>query len=208
MTGARARTGLCVIVVAALLASPEAFCDKKWKKEQSCKGIAIWSRDVEGSSYVATKAVATFAATTGEVWDFLSDAKNLKKVSPNLAEIRDLGSCGTNCRYVYQRIHHPLIKDRHCVLEVRWEVIEKDGLSTYRRETRATKAKKPPVSGPLLVETMSGTWVLAPAGDGKRTRMTRTSHLDIGGNVPPGIFNAGAVKNTFRFMEKVKRSFE
>jgi len=201
------RIAVCMLAVAAVLAPGESAGGAGWEKKHSEKGITVWARDVDGSPNVETKVVSKISATTDEVWAFLDDTKNLKKVAPAIVELRDLGSCGERCRYVYQRIHRPPIKDRHWVLEVRWSVNETDGLRTYRRWTKVTKKKSPPVTGPVLVERMSGSWLLKPVEGGSSTRMTRISHLEIGGNVPAALFNGGAVKNAFRFMGRLRDAF-
>lgn len=196
-----------VIVAAALLVPPESSGGTGWEKKHAKKGVTVWARDVDGSPNVETKVVAKIAATTDEVWDYLNDPDNLKTVAPAIKEYRDLGSCGERCKYVYQRIHRPPINDRHWVLKVRWSVQEKDGLRTYRRWTKATRKKSPPVTGPMLLEKVSGSWVIRPVDGGDATRMTRLSHLEIGGGVPAILFNGGAVKNAYKFMLRLKNVF-
>jgi hypothetical protein len=176
----------------------------KWKKHGSKNGVVVFVKEVEGSDVPRVRGKTVVDASTDEVWEGLS--KILKK-SKGVKKIKVLGTCGEGCRFVYQRLGHPLIKDRHYVLEMRESVSEQDGLRTYRRSWKKTAKKPLPGSSALEVEKVSGSWKLVPVDAGARTRITYINHMDLGGSVPDGLFSKGFVENAYKLLGKLRKSF-
>jgi len=197
-----------VLVLAPIALSGREVCAAKaWEKQFTREGVTVWARDVDGSPNPETKAVTRIDASTDDLWTWLNEEETLYELQPTLVDYRVLGTCGDGCTYVYQRFHRPPIRDRHYVLEVRWKKTVEDGLATYRRWTKTTGAVSPPVQGPLLIEHMKGSWAIRPVDGGARSKMTVLSHLEIGGKVPPAIFNPGAIKNAFKFLRRIREAF-
>jgi len=179
----------------------------EWKKDGSKGGVTVYTKEVEGSKILQVKGVATIDAPTTDVWDHLVDRKKFLEAMPDVVESKDIGSCGDDCAYYYQKLHHPPLKDRHYVLKVKWKITEdEDGNKTYKRSWNATKAKKPPESGPMLLDKCKGYWKLVPKDGGEKTRITYVNHIEMGGKVPVLLVNNGAVSNAYEFLKNLKKA--
>ena len=173
----------------------------KWTKEGTKAGVTVYTSPVEGSDVPRVKAVTTLDATTDEVWEVFNSVLSKSK---GVKEIKKLGSCGDGCEYIYQRLGHALIKDRHYVLKMKSTITEKNGMRTYKRIWHKTDEKKPIGSGAIPIEKISGSWTLAPVDEGRATRITYTNHMDLGGSVPAALFSAGFVENAFKILSSFR----
>lgn len=195
------------VLLAAGLAGAE---DEKWEKDGTKNGVTVWTRSVAGSEIKEIKAVGTITASTDDVWKHLIESKTFLKVMPDVVASKEVGTCGDNCAYFYQKLHHPPLKDRHYILKINWEIKTDDkGFKTYKRWWKATKEKSPSDPGAaLLLEKMSGSWNLVPADDGKSTKLTYRNHVEMGGVVPIALVNPAAVSNAYVFMKNLKKAFK
>jgi hypothetical protein len=200
---------LRVVLVAALLLPAAAAAGEKWQKDGVKGGVSVYTREVAGSEIKEIKAVAIIDTTTEKVWEHLVTSKTFVATMPDVIKSQKLEDCGENCGYWYQVLKHPPIKDRHYVLKVQWQVNEnEDGTRSYRRWWKVTTDVKPPASGMLLVEKVSGAWNLAPVEGGKKTRITYRNHIEMGGSVPTALVNSGAVSNGYKFLQNLKKVFK
>lgn len=195
---------MAAIIPVVLVPSLARDAQAKWVKEGTKKGVTVYSTDVQGSDIKKVKAITTVNATSDEVWAYLPEALSKSKSSGLTA--KHLGKCGDNCEYIYQRIHHPLIKDRAYVLKFTWKVTEKDGLKTYRRCWRMASGKK--AQGGIAPEKVQGSWTFRPVGDGSRTRVVFVSHMDLGHGVPAMLFNPGAIKKAYKMLGGFRKAFK
>ncbi len=189
------------LALAAMSAATDAGA---WEKHGTEKGVTVYTAGVEGSDVPRVKAVTTLDATTDEVWERLGEVLGKTK---GLKQIKRLGTCGENCEYVYQRMGHPLIKDRHWVVKMKWTATGDDGTRTYRKTWKKTDEMDVIGTGALPVEHLSGSWTLAPAGDGSRTRITYVNHMDLGGNVPAALFGKGFIECAYTLLGKFRAAF-
>ena len=172
-----------------------------WKKAKSKAGVVIYTREKEGSQYLEVKGTGTVDATPDEVFAFLSDMGNYKKLSPSLKEAKDLGSCGEGCRYIYERVGQWPVTDRHWVFEQR--VVEK-GEGSWVFSWKVSGKKKPEGEGAIAVTEHTGSWTVSPA-DGK-TRVVYRNHIEMGGDIPVDFVNNGSVKGALDFYINLRKS--
>jgi carbon monoxide dehydrogenase subunit G len=198
---------LVLVVLAALAAGAAALAaEGKWEKDGTKDGVTVYTRAVEGSEVKEVKSIATINAPTDRVWDHLITSETFVKSMPDVIKSKKIGDCGETCGYWYQVLRHPPIKDRHYVLKVQWEITDNDdGTKSYRRWWKVTTAVKPPASGMLLVEKVSGAWNLKPKDGGKKTLITYRNHIEMGGKVPIMLVNSGALANAYKFLQNLKK---
>jgi hypothetical protein len=192
-----------ILITATLITAAAPSHAAKWEKDGSKAGVTVYKRSVEGSKIPQVKAVTTVDASTDEVWEYLSTG--LKK-SKKVKVAKNLGSCGANCKYVYHRLTHPLIKDRHYVIKMKWSVTGAEGQRTYKRTWKKTNEKKVESKGSMLVEKISGSWHVKPIEGGTKTRLTYVNHMDLGGSVPSGMFSNGFIKQTYKILKRIRKA--
>lgn len=193
---------ITTIMLVMLILPPRVVdAGTSWTKHGHKSGISVSTAAVEGSSVPRVRAVMTIDAGPDEVWNTITGSKIKMK---GLKEKKHLGSCDDDCEYVYFRMGHPLIKDRHYVVKLRSTVTEKDGSTWYRRTWVKTDDMGTVGSGALTVEKISGSWTLKPIDGGKRTRLVYTNHIDLGGNVPASLFSKGFIDNAYKLLTKIR----
>jgi len=187
-----------VLLVAASLCVNVSAAEKvKWEKHGYKKGVTVYTMPVKDSLIPRVKAVTKIEATTDAVWDHIIDPETHEK---GFAAFKELGPCGKNCTYIYQRITHPLMKDRHYVIKMRNKIIEKDGLRTYRRWWRKTDEKPVEKADAIVADSISGAWILQPLDGGRSTRLTMLNHMDLGGKISKKLFAMGFVKSHYKIL--------
>lgn len=174
-----------------------------WEKHGHKDGVTVYTTDVEGSDVPMVRAVASIDASTDDVWSHLITMKS----GHGLKVKKKLGACSDTCDLYYMRLGHPFIKDRHFVVKMKWSITEKDGLRTYKRTWNKTSDENLPESNAMTVEMVKGSWTLKPASEGTRTRLSYVSHLDLGGNVPPGLFSTGFIKKSYAIVSSIRETF-
>ncbi len=176
----------------------------KWEKHGCKKGVTVYTKPVEGSLIPRVKAVTRIKATTDAVWEHINDPETREK---GFVVFKELGSCGKDCTYIYQRVAHPLMKDRHYVIKMRNKIVEKDGLRTYRRWWKKTDEKDVEQADAILADDISGAWILQPLDGGKSTRLTMLNHMDLGGKISKKMFAMGFVKSHYKILSKHLQAF-
>ncbi len=184
-----------------LVATPVCLAgEAKWEKAKEKKGVTVWTRPVEGSPYLDVKGTGSVDATLSEVFEFLDDPQNMKKLSGSVKEVKALGSCGEGCTYIYERVGQKPVQDRHYVLEMRHEA---KGEGTCRFWWKVSKKKKPQGTGAVEVTKHDGSWHISEK-DGK-TRIVYRNYMDVGGNIPVAFANMGVVNGAIDFFVNLRK---
>jgi uncharacterized protein (DUF2235 family) len=205
MQGMR-RTAIYILFSAAALAGilhAVGAAETKWEKNGVKDGVTLYTTRVEGSDVVQVKAVTVVDAPAEEVWEFLPQVETLVEF---LVANEKLGDCGESCAYFYQRLHHPLIKDRHYVLKTQWKTWECNGAKVYKRWWQQTDEKSTRGADAVLVKRVSGQWIVRPTKDGSKTRLQLINHIDMGGLVPVLLLNTGVISNTYKLLKKIRKA--
>jgi hypothetical protein len=200
MTMSKKQVILGAAIIAAGIAGRGAAASV-WKEHGSKNGVTVFTAPVEGSDVPRVKGIVTIGATTDEVWSALISGKVKNK---GLKQYKKLGKCGEGCEYVYHRLGHALIKDRHYIIKIETRVKENDGRRSYVRSWSKAVGMSLPGSGAMEVEKVSGSWTLTPVAGGGKTRLVYVNHMDLGGSVPAGLFATGFVESAYKILAKIR----
>jgi len=191
-------------LAAFLLVIPALFAAGKWQKVLSKKGITVWTRSVEGSDIKEARGSTVVNLAPRKLFDAMADPEKMSKVVPDVVDSREIGTCGENCTYVYERMHHPPLKDRHYVIKVQWKEEETpDGVKLTQWWTKA-RDKKPPVEGMQMVD-LYGSYVYAPKAGGKKTAFTYTYFVDPGGVAIAFFVNMSLAESTYGILKNLRK---
>ena len=178
----------------------------QWEHELTKAGIKVWSRSVEGSHFKEIKAVAWVPAPPSKIFEGLQERKNLLKVMKFMTESKDLGSCGTNCKYVYQAFQKKPIKTRHVVIKVQWEESGDDEASKVIKQWWTKAKNKKPEGNGVEMAGASGSWHLKSSAGGTKTKVTTISYVDPGHVTPFAYFvNQGGNEIAWDFLDNLRK---
>ncbi|MBW2263757.1 MAG: hypothetical protein JRG91_17485 [Deltaproteobacteria bacterium] len=96
-------SGLVLLTVMCLAGHASAGEKVKWKKHGYKKGVTVYTKPVEGSKIPRVKGVTKLGATTDEVWEHINDPETRKR---GFEVFKELGPCGKDCTYIYQKVSH------------------------------------------------------------------------------------------------------
>jgi hypothetical protein len=189
---------------ALLFIAPLLLSAGKWKKELSKENITVWTRSVEGSDIREARGQTIINLEPRKLFLAMEDRDKFSKVVTDIVEWKDLGSCGENCTYVYEKMHHPPLKDRVYVIKVQWEEEETSKGVKIRQWWEKAKDKKPPGEGVEMVE-LYGSYLFEPAGGGKKTKFTYTYFVDPGGVAIAFFVNKSLAGSTFNILKALRK---
>ncbi|MBN2719304.1 MAG: hypothetical protein JXX14_25870 [Deltaproteobacteria bacterium] len=190
------------LATAALVLVSDVNAKGKWERHGKEEGISVFTTNHPKSEVPEVKAVTTINAPTPRVWEYVTETIKID----GLKEHNTIDSCGNGCDYVYVRLGNWMIKDRHYVVKVNWQVTDVDGYPQYVRRWTKTNERKPVNPKGIPVRNVQGSWTLTPIDGGKRTRITYINHLDLGGSVPPSLFSRGFVSNAYDILKNIRNN--
>jgi ribosome-associated toxin RatA of RatAB toxin-antitoxin module len=176
---------LLVLTLASVVASTSLATDT-WRQAGTHDGVAIETRDVEGSSVHELRATSHVPVPPTAVLATLWRHDEYTRFVPYLTRLDVLRDDG-DTRLLYEQLHIPIVKDRDVVLRVTRHVDQASGVCDVT--TLAVPGEGPPTTDAFVrVQTSAGRWHLEPAADGG-TDVTYTIRTDVGGFVPGWIAN-------------------
>jgi hypothetical protein len=179
----------------------------QWKYEFSREGITIWSKSVKDSEFREIKGYVCIPVDADRLWKGLNDYKKFMKIMTFVTELKDLESCGPNCKYVYQAFHKKPVKPRHFIVEMRWEESGDDAASKVIKQWWKKAKNKKPKGDLVEVNWTYGSWVLEAAAGGKKTKFTSSSYMDPGGVADfPFFVNKGGKQITWDFLSNLRKA--
>lgn len=178
----------------------------QWEHELTKGGIKVWSRDVEGSYFKEIKAVGWVPAPPTRIFEGLQERKKLLKVMKFMTDSKELGSCGTNCKYVYQAFQKKPIKTRHVVIKVQWEESGDDEASKVIKQWWTKAKNKKPEGNGVEMHAAHGSWHLVASAGGTKTKVTTISYVDPGHVTPFAYFvNQGGNEIAWDFLDNLRK---
>jgi hypothetical protein len=184
--------------------APLLFSAGKWKKEISKEDITVWTRGVEGSAIREARGRTVIDLQPTKLFLGMEDRDKFSKVVTDIVEWKELESCGERCIYVYEKMHHPPLKDRVYVIKVQWEEEETAKGTRIRQWWEKAGDKKPPGEGVEMVE-LYGSYLFEPAAGGKKTKFTYTYFVDPGGAALAFFVNKSLAGSTFDILKALRK---
>ncbi len=170
----------------ALVSARALAEDPPWISRGVHDGVAVYSRNLEGSPIKEVKAEATIASPPASVWAVIQDVAAYPKIMPYTQEARILEAEAKTVD-VYIRLALPIVKNRDYTVRRTIEHLPSDGGGLYRLSWRAVNdhPKAPPPSPQYLrLTTVSGYYELTPEQGGAATHIVYVVHTDPASPLP------------------------
>jgi hypothetical protein len=185
MTRHHLRFALACGALALALAAIEGFATEPvWvHAKQTSDGIAIFTREIPGTTVRAVRATLTVATSPLLVLDAACDPATYKVSRQYVEEQAFYGSGRPDVWFNYQMLNFPVVSRRDYVL--RYERVMDPGKQRYQlRWTTSTKHGPPPRDGVIRVTMAEGRIDITPLSGGKRAAVEYTLVADPGGSIP------------------------
>lgn len=157
-----------------------------WRQVARDDGITVMARTPGGSSVAEVKATALVDAPADAVWRVIRDYANYKKTMPYTEESRVLSSeQDGKVTVFYCLVNAPMVAKRDFVIRILDESDWKEGQGYMKATWTALEQGAPPErEGVVRVKLDTGSWLLEPREEGKKTFVTYYLHTDPGGSLP------------------------
>ena len=172
-----------------------------WTLAKEKNGIRIYTKEVEGSKFLAFRGVTEFSASLAEVWEILENVQ----AYPN---------------WMYNTIQAKVIEKNgpqmisYVITDAPWPVSDRDGfyknVFTYNPGTSGEiTIKAIPEYGPtyesmVRIEMLDGSWVITNLGN-DRVKVVYQAHSEPGGNIPGWLASSGVISFPYYTLENLKK---
>lgn len=183
----------------ALLLAPPLAANSDWTLEKDKKGIQLYTRKVDGSPFEEVKATTVIEAPINRVIDVFGDGADCAEWRGNCKTSRILRQPDENTRFI------------HMVLDLPWPLSDRDmvirSLSVIDEEAQTATVDIVSVEGeyPEQKYVRANTrahYSLELLEPGK-IALTYVVHVDLGGDLSPGIINSELASSTFDEIERL-----
>ncbi|MEZ5569480.1 MAG: START domain-containing protein [Halioglobus sp.] len=193
------RRGVGVAACVLACAAPSASAGSEWQLQKDKNGVAIFTRDVEGSPFLAVKATAAFRQPVEKLAEYLGDGSECMQWRKMCKSSRVLQVNSEDERLVYQVLDLPWpIADRDMVIQSVTEIDPASRSVTVRIETQSDAY---PLQKYTRAETSSQ--IQLRAIDAENAEFTYIIHVDLGGDVSPALVNSQLVSSTLEDVERL-----
>lgn len=191
--------------IALLTLPPVAAAEEpQWQLETADEDIRIYSRPVEGSPFLAVKAVTRMTAPLKSVVHEMGDGNGCAKWRSMCKSSRILEEVSERERYVYVVLDLPWpLSDRDMVVHSRASVDE--GAQTVSVTFETVSDRLPPQD---LVRAESSASYTIQAIEEQVVEFTYIMHTDLGGKVPVDQFNSRLLDATRKDMQQLLKLIE
>jgi hypothetical protein len=202
----RPSLAICLIVsLAALSGGATAFAEEPpWELfRKTSDGIAIYMREMPGSTVRAAMATCTVAAPPEIVLDAAADPDTFRASTKYVTNNRLQYTAEPSVWYIYQVLSYPVVDPRDYAL--RYELRADRDKRTYRLSWKTTTAYgPPPQKGVVRVTLAEGYIDVRPLPGGREVAVTYYLVADPGGSIPGWVmriaqrFNLPAIMRELR----------
>jgi hypothetical protein len=193
------RRAACIVACLVVYAAPSAAAEAEWQLQKDKNGIAIFTRDVDGSPFLAVKATAAFHQPVEKLAEYLGDGSECMQWRKMCKSSRVLQVHSEDERLVYQVLDLPWpIADRDMVIQSVTEIDPASRSVTVRIETQSDAY---PLQKYTRAETSSQ--IQLRAIDAENAEFTYIIHVDLGGDVSPALVNSQLVSSTLEDVERL-----
>jgi len=200
ITGRLRGPGLRGWAAALAFAVPAQASDAPWTLEREDGGIALYSRAVADSPYLAVKVIARIDAPADKVAGLLGDGNGCSAWRAMCKSSEVIEAVSDSERLVY------------LVLDLPWPVSDRDlvvrsiaQVDTQAKSLHVTLESAPdalPVKEYVRAQS-SGEYALKAIGDGA-SEFTYIQHTDIGGDLSPDLINPSLLSETFDDVQRLQ----
>ena len=160
-----------------------------WEEKANAKGVLVYSRDRQGSSIKALRAVGTIDAPPQAVMRVLADYGRYAETMPYTEKSEVLGRESDGSVIFYTVIDPPIVSRRDYALRIYDESDWKDGRGYLRSRWTISDKGPAPQDGYVRVPVNDGSWTLAPRHGGTKTYAIYDLFTDPGGSLTTFIIN-------------------
>lgn len=195
------------ILAGMLVLSPlSALAGGAWEKatEDEDMQIVVYTRNVEGSSFKASRGVTTISASLGAIISLISDVNSFPEWMHNVKRslLVEQISSSERITYTAQKLPWP-VTDRDTVVYSKFSQDPDTKQIVIRLNARPDAY--PEQDGHVRVPQMNGMWQLTPK-EGNQVEVIYEIHPDPGGRIPTRVANSSIVDtplNTLRGMHRM-----
>lgn len=164
-----------------------------WTLEREDERIALYSRPVAGSPFLAVKVVAVIDAPVEKVATLLGDGNGCSAWRPMCKSSEVLETVSDSERLVYLVLDLPWpVTDRDLVVR---SIAHVDTQARTLHVNLASASSEHPEQDYVRAES-TGEYALKPVGD-IQSEFTYIQHTDIGGDLSPDMINPSLLSETF-----------
>ena len=187
-----------LLLVICLAGSTSGFgAEKQWQLEQDGKGIQVYTRQVDGSPYLAVKATGIFNASADKVVTALGTGNGCSKWRSLCKSSKVLRTVSEQERYIHQVLNLPWpISDRDLVVHSTTVI---DPLSQSATVSLVSASTILPPQDYVRAES-NGQFAIKVISD-EEIEFTYIMHADLGGELSPDIINSQLASSTFKDMK-------
>lgn len=190
---------LAVIVSLIVLAVPATAADSDWRLEKEEDGISIFTREMPGSPFLAVKATASIPVPVAVLAEFLGDGSECMSWRKMCESSRVLEVVSEEERLVYQVLDLPWpISDRDLVIRTLTEIDPATRTVTVDIETLSDAF---PTQKYTRAETNAQ--IQLREIDADAAEFNYVIHVDLGGNLSPGLINPQLVSSTLEDVQRL-----
>jgi hypothetical protein len=178
--------------------------DAPWTLEKEDGGIALYSRPVADSPFLAVKAVATIDAPAEKVAHLLGDGNGCSAWRAMCKSSEVLSAVSDSESLVYLVLDLPWpVSDRDLVVR---SIAHVDAQSQTLHVKLESASDKHPVQDYVRAES-SGEYELKVIG-AAQSQFTYIQHTDIGGDLSPDMINPSLISETFADIRRLQELAE
>ncbi|MDZ7784730.1 MAG: START domain-containing protein [Halioglobus sp.] len=179
-------------------AATESADDTDWQLQERDKQISVYTREVEGSPYLAVKAIALIDAPMARVAQFLGDGDGCSQWRAMCKSSRVIDRPAQQERRVYLVLDFPWpVSDRDVVMHSATDIDPESNTATVRLQSDSAQYPE----GEYVRAKSTGRYILRPVGE-TQVEFTYIMHTDPGGGLSAGMVNARLTTTT---LEDIRR---
>lgn len=193
-----------LLVFCVPLAQAEAQIEPGWELQKDDDGIQLYTRKIAQSPFLEVKATTRISATMEKLTAVFGDGSGCAAWRNNCKASKVLRAESEQERYIYM------------VLDLPWPVSDRDlvvrSLSSVDAEARLATVDVTSVEGEHpeqdYVRAISRAQYLMHMVEPNEIDLTYTVHVDLGGNLSPGMINSQLASSTFKEIEQLVKLAE
>lgn len=195
---------LVILVISISLSAATNSTD--WKLKRNRKGIKVYTKKIEGSTFKAVRAEMLVNATIPGMIALMTDFKSFPKWYPRMKLFESVKEINKLEHYIHIITDAPWpVKDRESVSHFKiWQSPEDKSITI---EFRDVPGMLPEKKNMVQVRNLYGKWIFIPQ-DHDKVKVIYETHCDPGGKLPGWLANATTVDRPYKIFKKMRKVAE